>query len=610
MNKLLVSGSLVLALALATPALAQSYYSYPTGTSSCVSIPAGLSQGSRGTDVTNLQNFLVAQNYPGGGSWMVTGYFGAATAAAVRNFQESHGIPQTGSVDAATASAINVSCGGGGTSYVPSYPNLPTGQAGNYNYNYNYNTNPTTYYPNTYLPVPNTTYPYNNQYYYGQQYYGNAPTITSLSQNTGTVGNVVTIYGVGFDPTDTVNFGSVSVQGVSSNGSSLTFTIPSYYPYQYSYTGMTVQLSVVSSRGTSNKVDFIVWGSPYTCGNYGYGYGASTNCNCNGYGNNNGYQYGYNNYNNGNCNNLPPNNTSQPTIQYITPTSGGVGTSVTIFGTGFTTTGNAVHFGSGVVANLNSYDGRSVSFTVPSNLSGFGSQPITLSTYNVSVTNGLGITSNAVPFAVTSTAGSGSPVITSVTGPTTLSTAQQGTWQLVVDTAGNSYLTLSVNWGDVSGYAASPASQAYGQGQFNSLTHTYYQSGTYTIQFIVSNSQGQQNTYTTTVVVGGSAQNYVSLSYLSPQSGRIGQQIQIVGTGFTPSGNVVHFGNGGIMNVSSVNGNTIYFTVPSTISPCDVLTQGNVCAQYLQQVTPGSYPMYVTNASGATSNTLSFQVIQ
>src|SRR3989344_3580831 len=114
MNKLIVS---LIALSMtfaAGTASAQSYYSVPSysttysttpttyGGTGCVTVSRDLSFGARGTDVRMLQSFLVNQNYAGGGSWMVTGYFGAATQAAVRIFQSQTGLPQTGIVDATT----------------------------------------------------------------------------------------------------------------------------------------------------------------------------------------------------------------------------------------------------------------------------------------------------------------------------------------------------------------------------------------------------------------------------------------------------------------------------------------------------------------------------
>src|SRR3989344_2578978 len=81
---------------------------YPTlgVSSSCINLTRDLSKGARGTDVSTLQSFLVAQNYPGSGSWMVTGYFGAATETAVRNFQTTHNLAVSGSVNAGTRAAM------------------------------------------------------------------------------------------------------------------------------------------------------------------------------------------------------------------------------------------------------------------------------------------------------------------------------------------------------------------------------------------------------------------------------------------------------------------------------------------------------------------------
>src|SRR5580704_10004430 len=115
MKKIIISGIVALSL-IGGVASAQSYY--PTYTSSptyssgaCLSISAGLTVGSRGSQVLALQQFLVSQNYPGSGTWMETSYFGAATRAALIDFQQSHGLPQTGMTDSATLSVLN-RCGG------------------------------------------------------------------------------------------------------------------------------------------------------------------------------------------------------------------------------------------------------------------------------------------------------------------------------------------------------------------------------------------------------------------------------------------------------------------------------------------------------------------
>src|SRR3989344_4110646 len=125
MKKSIFAASSLASLFIAPLALAQ-VYGLPTQTV-CISVPVGLSYGSRGGSVSVLQSFLVSRNFPGGGSWMVTGYYGRATTAAVTNFQMSQGLFQNGTIDAVTATAISrVSClpGQGGQigGIYPSYP--------------------------------------------------------------------------------------------------------------------------------------------------------------------------------------------------------------------------------------------------------------------------------------------------------------------------------------------------------------------------------------------------------------------------------------------------------------------------------------------------------
>lgn len=233
-------------MALSGPAaaLAQTYYSTTpfstysgsyNSTSSCVVLSRNLSFGSRdaytGNEVSTLQRFLVSQNYPGGGSWMITGYFGNATAQAVRNFQVQNGIPATGVADAQTRLAIQQrTCGG--------YAHNP------HNPGYGY-------YPQD---------PYYN--------YHNQVRITSLSTYVAQPGTRVTIYGSGFDSySNTVRLGS-TVVGASGTGSTLTFSVP------YLNEG-TYQLSVSNTRGTSNQMTLTIrsqYGSGCT---YPYAY----NCN-------------------------------------------------------------------------------------------------------------------------------------------------------------------------------------------------------------------------------------------------------------------------------------------------------------------------------------------
>lgn len=590
MNKILVS-SLVALIALgANTASAQSYYptspytqgyggtQYNYGATyqqpyagACVNLMSDLSYGSRGSQVLQLQTFLVSRNYPGGGNWMITGNFRTATLAAVRNFQMEQGLGTTGVVDAATRAAIaRVSClsaeAGGGAGYNYNVSPYTYSMLSTYNYNnnnnYNYNTN--CYY----------TYPYTcNTYNY------NTFTLSSLSPVSGERGTILTIYGSNFDySNNTVYFGSQPVANItSSNGTSLTVTVP------WTLNPGGVGVYVTNSRGTSNTLTFNVIASYSGC-NYPYTYGSY-------------------NYNSIYC---PP-YSGNPVLTYLSPNFGAVGTSVTVVGSGFSPTGNTVHFSGGVITGLSSSDGRSLSFIVPSQL-GYSSQVVTLGTYNVSVSTFGGQTSNVLPFTVTGVGSLGAPTIASVNGPTSLAVGTVGTWTITINNQNNTYMTTSVRWGDegaYSSYASAPQTTYVSGTNTLTFTHTYYTPGTYNVIFTVSNNAGQQNTASASVVVGSPTYGNVSLSYLTPMSGRVGTQVLLQGSGFSALDNTVHFGIGGTQHVPSQNSMTIYYTIPYAISPCDLVGPG--CAAPTSLVAPGSYPIYVTNNQG-TSQTLQFQV--
>lgn len=523
---------------------------------SCVDITMNLAYGSRSSEVSSLQSFLVDQNYPGGGSWMITGYYGAATQAAVKDFQHQHNLTPSGIVDSATRAAL--SCRS--TYSTPSYvaPVVPT-------------------YVNPFTP-----------YSYGYPYYNNGttPMLTSLSVNTGGAGTNVTIYGTGFDyANNTVYLGSQTLGTFASNGTSITVVIPS------NAGSGNVTLYVMNSHGTSNTLAFNVLPYFNMC-QYPYLYSYGANCGCSVY---------------GNC--LSDSNTYAPTISYLSPSSGAVGASVTVYGSGFTTTGNTVHFGQGVIANLGSADGRSVSFIVPGQISGYGSTQTTLGNYTVSVTNSAGYSTGSLVYSVTSLASTPMPTITSLNGPTTLQTGVQGTWTLIVNNPSNAYLTTSISWGDAGTYGATVAApQTFYGNNTLTFTHTYSASGTYIITVTVSNGNGQSNTTTATVNISNTASSNLNLNYLSPSQGQVGTVITIQGNGFTAYDNTVHFGNGGMQHVPSFNnGQTLTFTIPNDTTGCDLASQGSACAMLAQLVTPGSYPVYVTNINGST-NTLYYTV--
>ncbi len=76
------------------------------GIASADTITSQLGLGSRGPQVTTLQNFL-ASNPVIYSQGLVTGYFGSLTKAAVEQFQANYNIAQVGHVGPITMAAIN-----------------------------------------------------------------------------------------------------------------------------------------------------------------------------------------------------------------------------------------------------------------------------------------------------------------------------------------------------------------------------------------------------------------------------------------------------------------------------------------------------------------------
>ncbi|MBA3789081.1 IPT/TIG domain-containing protein [Patescibacteria group bacterium] len=561
------SALLVGSLPFAPAAHAQVYGNpaYPTTgytSGSCLTLTAPLTIGTSdflsGGQVSQLQSFLARSGYLP--STLVTGYFGTITAGAVAQFQASHGIPPTSVVGPLTRAAVQqVSCGGGNT-----YPVIP--------------------------PVIPPAYPTYPPYNGGNTY--SYLSLSSLSATSGSAGMSVTLYGTGFDSwNNVVHFGSTAINSISSNGTSLTFIVPSLSTGNY-------PISVSNSRGTTNALQFNLTNSWFNCPLYGTTYGNTNQCGCN-------YQYNGYNYNGSNL--CYPN---QQTIILNSLTSNFVNgaTMVTAYGSGFSSNGNTVRFGNSVISNVYSSNGTSLTFTVPYNLTNTNSYS---TSYPVSITNSYGATSNTVQFVLTNNGNqNGTVSITSVNGPTNVTTGTTNTYVVYLTDTVNEQVTVTANWQDQSGNSTSQQAFISNNGSV-SLSHTYQNSGTYTIQFTARGNSGSYTSYNLTVVVSGSNNGGGSsnISYLSPQQGSVGTTIAIQGSGFATYGNTVHFGIGGMRNLQSYNnGTVIYYTIPRAVSGCDLWTSTFSCTQPVVEVTPRAYLIYVTGPNGQASNTRSFQV--
>ena len=301
------------------------------------------------------------------------------------------------------------------------------------------------------------------------------PVISSFSPPSGQVGSAVTINGTGLTGATSVKFGGVSAGtfSVNSSGTQITATVPSG--------AVTGKITVTTAGGTATSpTDFIVTVSP------------------------------------------------APTISSFSPTSGPVGTSVTIFGSNFIGV-TSVKFG-GVASSSFSVNppGNQITATVPS---GAVTGKITVAAAGGTATSATNFTVTAVP-VITSFSPTSGPVGTSV----------------------------RING---RGFGGATAVQFGGI----SATFTVNAQGTRIDTKVPLGATTGRITVTTPGGTATSATNFTvttpapKITSFSPTSGRAGTVVTIIGTGFSGA-TAVRFG--GVAAGFAVNSVTqITATVPT-----------------------------------------------
>jgi hypothetical protein len=224
-----------------------------------------------------------------------------------------------------------------------------------------------------------------------------------------------------------------------------------------------------------------------------------------------------------------PTPTSSVSLYNESPTSGAVGTTVSITGFGFTSSNTILMDGSVAASNVpisssiaiacttnpSCHGGinQTLTFTIPNSLAPYCApgtacpmymRLLTPGQYNITVLNQNG-TSNALSFTVTSGSTGGSPLsINGLNAPASLALGQSGTWTVsATSNAGTGNLQYSVVWGDEAtiyngSVASSPISTVQSSATF---THTYQRAGNYTPVFTVTDSTGHSVSTSATVVI-------------------------------------------------------------------------------------------------------------
>ena len=175
-------------------------------------------------------------------------------------------------------------------------------------------------------------------------------------------------------------------------------------------------------------------------------------------------------------------------ISALSATSGHIGDSVTITGTGLTDD-SVVYVGGTLAADVTVISDTSVTFRVPS---------IGIGSYDVYVENENG-TSNAIRFEVKAEK-EVRISISSIDAPVRLSVNEEGTWTVNADTNVSGNLRYSVVWGDEGMMRAMLGAQTQTQTS-STFTHRYSEKGTYKPTFTISDGAGHSSKVRATVVV-------------------------------------------------------------------------------------------------------------
>lgn len=98
----------------------------------------------------------------------------------------------------------------------------------------------------------------------------------------------------------------------------------------------------------------------------------------------------------------------------------------------------------------------------------------------------------------------------------------------------------------------------------------------------------------------------LTITALVPSSGPIGTRVIVNGTGFAPTGNIIHFSDSTFDNLNSPDGTHLLFTVPDhNIQPCEHATPP--CEMNVHLYPAGQYPVTV-QIGNDTSNASTFTI--
>jgi RHS repeat-associated protein len=397
---------------------------------------------------------------------------------------------------------------------------------------------------------------------------GSAPTVTSISPNSGTTagGTAVTITGTGFLSGATVTFGGTAATGVTVvSSTSITATNPAY-------SAGAVNVVVTDSNGS----------------------GTSTN----------GFTY----------------SSTAPQISLLSPASGGIGSGVSILGSNFGSSPGTVTFG-GVAPTVNAWLADKIVVTL-----GSGTPTGNL---NVVVTAG-GLASNAATFAfgTTPTISQMLPTQGFAGNAVTITGANFGTSQGASTVTFNGMAANAINWSETYFVASVPSNASTGS-VVVTINGTPVNAGSFTVTSVFpetasafaydsmgrthlsmactpltcgETSTSLQYSYDLAGDLTGTSNGYSDAYYTIGGAGRVTevtdafQNVIAENIGYAPTGAMSSLGLGNSLTESAVYNNRLQpcrmnvnssGTVIATCPPPDTLPSGNV-QDFTYGYTPGA----------------------
>src|SRR3989344_3190609 len=221
----------------------------------------------------------------------------------------------------------------------------------------------------------------------------------------------------------------------------------------------------------------------------------------------------------------------------------------------------------------------------------------------------------------TETSTNAKPVLNLIAVSESVNVGQSVNFNFSATDADNDDLSWSVDWGDGGSAGSCQINPPSGTGQnwSHSTSHAWNTAGSYLVKVNVSDCRGGTAETSFTVKVGGTTSQAPIIYSLSQISGPVGTKVVIYGKGFATGpqaitnrpvpvngDNSINFGSSLIPGITSLDGTSITFIIPSYTTPA-CLYSAPACKIAQQQIMPGIYPVSVTNTSG-TSNAVDFTV--